>query len=236
MEGTQQEFNLQLTVVVQHRFGLFINGIRDSESFTVAVLKVWRELSSEENGRGCSWSCCHLCACSHSPPCGWAHVPFYIRPASFVPQEKGKGPSCIQINTWFIVCRSSSPILQFLHRARRQLGFWGDNKLRLKWDCFVAGGLQEEEHNHSERRRQLQQWVRKYQNHSILTPLSPRPPSAPDDLEKIREHPVEAMFDTRSIFHNVIEELEASQAFLKSEQGSLWPCLTSRLGQSPVRV
>ena len=57
--------------------------------------------------------------------------------------------------------RSSSPILQFLHRARRQLGFWSENKLRLKWDCFVAGGLQEEEHNHSERRRQLQQWVRK---------------------------------------------------------------------------
>jgi len=46
------------------------------------------------------------------------------------------------------------------------------------------------------------------------------PPSAPDDLKKIREHPVEAMFDSRSIFLNVIEELEASQAFLKSQNAS----------------
>ena len=58
------------------------------------------------------------------------------------------------------------------------------------------------------------------QNNSILMHLCPRPPSAPDDLEKIREHPVEAMFDSRSIFHNVIEELATSQAFLKSQKAS----------------
>ena len=84
----------------------------------------------------------------------------------------------------------------------------------------VSAGVQEEKYHNSERRRQLQQWVRKNQNRCILIPDPPRPPSAPDDLEKIREHPVEAMFDSRSIFHNVIEELEASQAFLKSQKAS----------------
>ena len=60
----------------------------------------------------------------------------------------------------------------------------------------------------------------RHQYHWISLDSSPRPPSAPDDLEKIREHPVEEMFDSRSIFLNVIEELAASQAFLKSQKAS----------------
>ena len=78
----------------------------------------------------------------------------------------------------------------------------------------------------------------------MLLSEPPRPPSAPDDLEKIREHPVEAMFDSRSIFLNVIEELEASQAFLKSQNASSWPSphlqvgsvLCPRVSRSPVQV
>ena len=52
------------------------------------------------------------------------------------------------------------------------------------------------------------------------------------------------MFDSRSIFLNVIEELEASQAFLKSQNASSWPSphlqvgsvLCLRVSRSPVQV
>jgi hypothetical protein len=38
--------------------------------------------------------------------------------------------------------------------------------------------------------------------------------SAPEDLGRIPEHPVEAMFDHRSTFLTVIREMAANHAFL----------------------
>ena len=90
---------LKLTVVVvKHRFGLFINGIRDSESFIAAVPKVWRELNKLRELRSeerewkrlklellsslCLFSSSSL---SVSPP---FNNPFYIRPPSFIPRER----------------------------------------------------------------------------------------------------------------------------------------------------
>ena len=65
---------------------------------------------------------------------------------------------------WSVFRRAPSQVLQFLHRARKQLGFWGPVRQRLILITdLLPGGIQEEEHNNFERRGEWQQWVREWE-------------------------------------------------------------------------
>ena len=82
---------------------------------------------------------------------------------------------------WSVFRRAPSQVLQFLHRARKQLGFRGCvwQKILLITD-LLQGGIQEEEHNNFERRGEWQQWVREWElnintsNHSFWLELTPQ--------------------------------------------------------------